>query len=134
MRWIRRVLTLARRRRVGEDFDDEVRFHLEHLEERYRHEGLAAPAAAAKARQQFGNPVAIREQADDVWFGRWLVDALHDLRYAVRMFIREPAFACIAIGTLAIAIGATTAMFSVVQGVMLRPLPYRDPSRLVVIW
>ena len=134
MRWIRRLITLVRRRHVQEDFEDEVGFHLDQLTQRYQAQGLTLEAAAAKARQQFGDPLVISEQADDVWFGRWLVDALQDLRYAARILIRQPAFSAIAISTLAIAIAANTAIFSVVHAVMLRPLPFRDPSRLVVIW
>jgi hypothetical protein len=89
---------------------------------------------ASAALQQFGSPIAFTEQAQDVWLGRWLVDARQDLRYAARMLTRQRVFASIAIGTLAIGIAANTAMFSVVRAVMLQPLPYRDPSGLVVVW
>jgi putative ABC transport system permease protein len=134
MRILRRLSTLLRGRRAAEEFDKEVRFHLDHLEQRHRAAGLDADVAAAKARQEFGDPIAFREQAQDIWFGRWMVDLLQDLQYAVRMLTRQPAFASIAIATLAIGIAANTALFSVVQAVMLQPLAYRDPSRLVVIW
>ena len=89
--------------------------------------------AMADARR-FGSLLRHREDASNVWGWRWLDDGLHDLRFAMRTLRRAPAFALIIIGTLALATGATTAMFSFVYGVVLQPLPFDEPERLVQVY
>jgi predicted permease len=95
--------------------------------------GEAPAEAAAAARREFGNATQVREVALDVWRRRWLEDAWQDMRYALRGFGRNPAFALVAILSLALGIGANTALFEVVNAVRLRTLPVADPSSLVEI-
>ena len=82
---------------------------------------------------RFGNPLLLRERAQDVWGWRWLDDVARDLRFAARTLVRSPGFSIVTIVSLALATGATTAIFSVVNGVLLRPLPFEAPDRLVQV-
>ena len=95
--------------------------------------GETPAAAAAAARREFGNATQIREATRDVWRRRWLEEAAQDVRYALRGFRRNPGFALVAILSLALGIGANTALFEVVNAVRLRTLPVADPASLVEV-
>ncbi|MPY87506.1 MAG: FtsX-like permease family protein [Luteitalea sp.] len=111
---------------------DEVRFHRDRLIEDYMAAGMDRKEAERRAFLEFGSVAQIEEACRDVR-GRWLDDLAKDLRYAVRTLRRNPGFAAIAVLSLALGIGATTAIFSLVNAVMLRTLPVREPDRLVQI-
>ena len=95
--------------------------------------GETPQAAAAAARRELGNVTQVREATRDVWRRRWLEESAQDVRYALRGFRRNPGFALVAILSLALGIGANTALFEVVNAVRLRTLPVADPSSLVEI-
>jgi len=124
----------ARRRRAEEDLDAEIRFHLDE-EARLRREAGTPPAeAGASARRDFGNVTLVTELTRATWGRKTLDDLAQDLSFAWRLLKRSPGFTLVAVTTLALAIGATTALFTVVNGVVLRPLAFPDPERLVVVW
>jgi len=127
----RRLRALFHRSRVERDVDEEMRLHMALRQERLEQGPLSSADAATAARRAFGNPLRLREEAMDAWGWRWLEQLGQDVRFAVRTLARQPAFALAAIGTLALGIGANAAVFSVVSGVVLRPLPFAEPDRLV---
>ena len=129
----RRLRALWQRSRMASDLDDEMQLHMALRQERLQQASLPAETAAVAARQRFGDPLRLREDAMDAWGWRWLEQLGQDIRFALRSLARNPGFALTAICTLALGIGANTAVFSVVSGVVLRPLPFAEPERLMQI-
>jgi len=127
-----RVMSLFRRRRLDADLDEEVRAHLDLLAAEYERHGMSAGQARAAARRTFGGVDQMKEIYRERRGLPWIEDAVHDVRYAVRMLIATPGFAAVAILTLALGIGANTAIFSLLDAVMLRSLPVQRPQELVV--
>ncbi len=111
---------------------EEIRFHRDRLIEEYLAAGMDRPEAERRAFLEFGNPAQIEESVRDVR-GRWLEDLGKDMRYALRALRRSPAFCAVAVLSLALSIGANAATFSLLNAVMLRALPVKDPHRLVQI-
>jgi putative ABC transport system permease protein len=130
----RRVRALWQRSRVAQELDEEMRLHLALRRERLQAESLSAAAADLAARRRFGDRLRLREDAVDAWGWRWLEQFSQDVRFSVRTLVRNPGFALTAVCTLALGIGANTAVFSVVSGTVLRPLPFAEPDRLVQIY
>ncbi len=128
-----RVLGLFASRKRDSDFDQEVQSHLELLADRFVAQGMSREAAAAAARRQFGNTTLLQEKRRELRTLVSLEDLGRDLRHALRSLGRSRAFAAVAIAMLALGIGATTAIFSIVDGVLLRPLPFANANRLVTL-
>ena len=138
MRWFDllavRLAMLVSRRRATAQLDDELRFHLERQIAENVAAGMPREEARMVALRAFGNPALLREQARATWSWGWLESLLHDVRYSARTLRRTPGFAVIAILVMALGIGANVAIFTVVRSVLLKPLPYRDPDRLVMLY
>lgn len=121
------------RRRLQRDVSDEIRAHLDERVDELVASGLDRATAMRRARREFGNVALIEEEGRDVWRWGWIEDLLSDVRFAFRQLRRSPAFAAAGALTLALGIGANTAVFAVVHAVLLRPLPFLEPDRLVTI-
>ena len=126
-----RLRALFSRRVVEAEMDEELHFHIERQVEKYRERGLAPEEAARRARLHFGGARQVCEECRDVRGTRWIEDLFHDFRYALRGFRQNKFFAVVAVLSLALGIGANTAIFSVIDALILKPLPVRDPARLV---
>jgi predicted permease len=121
-------------RKRDADLQRELRSDLELEEEEQRESGISEEEAACAALRAFGNPALIREQALAVWSWNWLASLVRDLRFSLRSLRRSPGFSVIAILIMALGIGANVGLFTVVRGVLLKPLPFHDPDRLVMLY
>ena len=121
-------------RRVEGDLDQEVHSHLEMLTEENIRSGMQPKDARRAARIELGGIEQVKEQVREERLGNWLPSVISDCRYGVRQLRKNPSFTALAVLTLALGIGATTSIFSVVYGVLLRPLPYPDPNRIMAVF
>jgi predicted permease len=133
MTWLRRLFNSVRSGRVERDIEREITFHLAERADDLAREGASAADARRQARLQFGNPIVQRESTRDVDLAGWVDATARNLRYAVRALGRTPGFTLTVVLTLALGIGANTAVFSAIDAVLLRPLPFPDGDRLVLL-
>ena len=118
-------------RKREKELEKEIQHHLQMAASDRKERGATFREAQAEARREFGNVGLVREVTRDVWGSRWLRDVAEDARYGTRMLLKNPGFTIVVILSLALGIGATTAMFSVVYGVLVNPYPYANSDRMV---
>ena len=128
MTWWQR---LWQRHELDDQLDKELRFHIEEHTARLVADGLEPSEARRQARIAVGGPEQVKESCRDARGTRWLEDLWQDLRYALRTIRQRPGFAAVVALTLAVGIGSTTLMFTVLNGVLFKPFPYRSPERLL---
>jgi putative ABC transport system permease protein len=128
----RRLLFFFRRDRFDRDLEEELRFH-EEMKAQSLADDMGGEEARAAARRRIGNPLRLREQSREPWTFPTVETVAQDMRHALRLMRRDPAFTFTALATLALGIGLNTAIFSVAYGVLWRPLPFPDSDRLIMI-
>jgi len=130
---ISRLMNWFRRGRLEAELDRELRYHLDRRVAELIERGLPEHAARAQAAREIGGIPQVQEEVRDVWLTRWARDFLYDLRFSVRSYLKTPAFTATAVWSFALGIGATTAIYSLVDQVILHSLPVRQPERLVLV-
>src|SRR5215510_2052245 len=138
MGWLREVRSRWRkfihRRQLDRDLEDEIQFHLEMRARWNREAGLPPDAALNAARRQFGNQLKWKEAIREMWSLGFIESVLKDVRYTTRSLVRTPVFTVVALLALTLGIGCTTAIFSLVNAVIFRSLPFKQPDNLVLLW
>ena len=133
-RRVKRLVALLRNERLDRELDEEIQAHLEMAELDAIATGISAEEARREVRRRFGGIAQIKEAHRDRRSTRWIETFLKDVRHGLASLKRNPAFALTAVGVLALGIGANTAMFSLVDAVLLKPLPFPEPERMVRVW
>jgi len=138
MRWAQRfrmaVLMLFSRKSEIDRLNGEVQFHLDQQIAENIGAGMPPDEARAAALRLFGNPTLLQEEARSTWSWNWLEGLWRDARYGLRTLLRSPSFSVTAVLVMALGIGASTSLFTIVRSVLLKPLPFRDPNKLVMVY
>ena len=137
MNWLRelarRLRMLANRRQFDADLDEEMRLHLDLRQQEQIERGMTANEARAAALRRFGNPIVLGEKSHVAWGWEWFENLVQDLNYGVRAMLRSPGTTLVALFSLALGIGGNTAIFSLIDTVLLKSLPVKEPARLVLL-
>jgi predicted permease len=130
---LRRIGMLRHRDQVASELQEEMQLHLDLRRQQQVDSGVASSEAAAAAHRRFGNPTLLRERSYTAWGWQWLETLLQDMLYGLRAMLRSPGVTIVALLSLALGIGANTAIFSLMDAVMLRSLPVKDPGKLMLL-
>src|SRR5215831_16015391 len=130
---IRQLLNWFRRGHLEGDLERELKYHIDRRVGDLMQSGLPEPEARRQAALELGGVTQVQEEVRDIWLTQWLRDFAYDLRFAARSFLRNPAFTTTAVLSLALGIGATTAIYCLVDQVVLHALPVHEPESLVLI-
>src|SRR6266487_4051680 len=130
---LRRLWNVVRRSRLDDDLRQELDTHLALIEDEERAQGSSLEQARQKARSRFGNPLTYRERALDAVMAAWLDTVCQDVRFAIRQLRKAPGFTAVAVLSLALGIGANGAIFTLIDAVLMKTLPVRDPGGLVML-
>src|SRR5437867_2169359 len=130
---MKRILNWFRLRKLESELDREFAYHIDRRVADLIHSGLPEPEARRRAALELGGATQVREEVRDIWLTRWLRDFVYDLRFSARSLLRSPSFTATSVLSLALGIGATTAIYSLVDQVVLHALPVHHPERLVLI-
>src|SRR5437016_1240811 len=122
-----------RRKKLESGLDRELRYHLDRRIIDLERSGLPTEEARRQALLELGGVTQVQEEVRDIWLSRWLRDFVYDLRFSARSFFRSPSFTATTVLSLALGIGATTALYSLIDQIVLRTLPVDHPERLVLI-
>lgn len=134
MQLLRRLFFYWRREEFDRELEEEMKFHLEMKAQENLANGMSTEEALYAARRQFGNQTLLKEASRDMWSFNYLETFWQDLCYGARMLLKQPGFTLVAVLTLALGIGATTAMFSVIYATLFESLPYPKSDQLVMVW
>src|SRR5580693_4953097 len=132
--WIRQAAAFFERDDQASALREEMRLHVELRARKLHRQGLGADEAAYAARRQFGNATWYQGESSELWGWAMWERFIQDLRHGARTLAKSPSFTAIAVATLALGLGINTAVFSIVNAVMLRALPYAEPEHLVSLW
>src|SRR5246127_4810033 len=130
---MRHILNWFRLRNLEKEFDRELSYHVDRRVSELVRSGFSETEARRQAALDLGGVTKVREEVRDIWLSRWLRDFIYDLRFSARSFLKAPSFTITAVLSLVLGIGATTAIYSLVDQVLLHALPIRQPERLVLI-
>ena len=130
---IRQVTNWFRRKNLESGLDRELHYHLDRRISDLEKSGVPASVARRRALMELGGTAQVQEEVRDIWLSRWLRDLTYDLRFSARSFLKTPSVSTTAVLSLVLGIGATTAIYSLVDQVLLHALPVREPGRLVLI-
>lgn len=128
-----RLRALLRKRQLDQDLDEELQVHLEEMTQQYIADGMSPEEARYAALREFGNVELSKQECRDMRKVLWIQNLLEDLRFSIRTLTKNPGFSVVAILTIALGIGVNTAIFSVVNAVLIRPLPFEQPKRLLFL-
>src|SRR5262249_41753021 len=130
----RRLLFYSRRDQFDRELEEEMRIHLEMKAQENAAAGMQAEEARYAAQRQCGNQASLREVSREMWGVRSIEVLFQDLRFGVRMFLKSPGLTAVVILTIALGIGFNSALFSVVNALLLNPLPFPDANQLAIAW